>query len=403
MVKTIKNMAKKKTTTTGGGFYRIGRALGASAAAETTSGYVDLKPAMKNITDAATILANKKAKNEANMQNWLRKNPTPKAPVYNREGALKVFNDEIDPWLQARTNEYNEAAKIVSNQNVDVNSKEYQDAVDKMNSVKTAFTNLDQQLMQISADQSKYHSQNWTASGSNSDEQNQNIQNIIQGNFKLDDDGNGLNLSIGEDGLLYQAQDGVDIEDRVLYNDLNFGSQYTGVLKDLVNQEMKEVGVVADTDKARGKNEFIESQARLDVEKHVENVLENDPNAVVNEFYQGKSPMIDMYIAQEKGIEYGSDEWYEFSTGTKKSPSFTTWSLSPNNKGKSFSDYKKEYGSFGVRTGKGNKEYMENFQLYKSPEFAEQLKQYYIDMQTQSLKNHYYKRNPVVETTSGVG
>ncbi len=396
-------MAKKKTTTTGGGFYRIGRALGASAAAETTSGYVDLKPAMKNITDAATILANKKAKNEANMQNWLRKNPTPKAPVYNREGALKVFNDEIDPWLQARTNEYNEAAKIVSNQNVDVNSKEYQDAVDKMNSVKTAFTNLDQQLMQISADQSKYHSQNWTASGSNSDEQNQNIQNIIQGNFKLDDDGNGLNLSIGEDGLLYQAQDGVDIEDRVLYNDLNFGSQYTGVLKDLVNQEMKEVGVVADTDKARGKNEFIESQARLDVEKHVENVLENDPNAVVNEFYQGKSPMIDMYIAQEKGIEYGSDEWYEFSTGTKKSPSFTTWSLSPNNKGKSFSDYKKEYGSFGVRTGKGNKEYMENFQLYKSPEFAEQLKQYYIDMQTQSLKNHYYKRNPVVETTSGVG
>tara|TARA_Y100000593_G_scaffold48415_1_gene91475 strand:- start:3949 stop:5166 length:1218 start_codon:yes stop_codon:yes gene_type:complete len=403
LVKTIKNMAKKKTTTTGGGFYRIGRALGASAAAETTSGYVDLKPAMKNITDAATILANKKAKNEANMQNWLRKNPTPKAPVYNREGALKVFNDEIDPWLQARTNEYNEAAKIVSNQNVDVNSKEYQDAVDKMNSVKTAFTNLDQQLMQISADQSKYHSQNWTASGSNSDEQNQNIQNIIQGNFKLDDDGNGLNLSIGEDGLLYQAQDGVDIEDRVLYNDLNFGSQYTGVLKDLVNQEMKEVGVVADTDKARGKNEFIESQARLDVEKHVENVLENDPNAVVNEFYQGKSPMIDMYIAQEKGIEYGSDEWYEFSTGTKKSPSFTTWSLSPNNKGKSFSDYKKEYGSFGVRTGKGNKEYMENFQLYKSPEFAEQLKQYYIDMQTQSLKNHYYKRNPVVETTSGVG
>jgi len=65
-------MAKKKTTTTGGGFYRIGRALGASAAAETTSSYVDLKPAMKNITDTATILADKRAKSEANYNNFIK-------------------------------------------------------------------------------------------------------------------------------------------------------------------------------------------------------------------------------------------------------------------------------------------------------------------------------------------
>tara|TARA_R100000988_G_scaffold67803_3_gene34577 strand:+ start:3399 stop:4625 length:1227 start_codon:yes stop_codon:yes gene_type:complete len=400
-------MAKKKTTTTGGGFYRIGRALGASAAAETTSGYVDIKPAMKNITDTATILANKRAKNEANYNNFMSDNPVPGLTAENRAFALKVFDGEIQPWLNARTDEYNKAAAIVSNQNVDVSSKQYQDAVDKMNSVKAAFTSLDQQIMQISADQSKYHGQNWKAGGSNSDEQNQNIQNIVQGNFKLDDDGNGLNLSIGEDGLLYSKQDVNAYEDgkyivsrKVPYSDLSFGSQYTGVLSNLVNQEMKEVGVNAETHKARGKNEFIESKARLDVEEHVESVLGNDPNAVINEFYQGKNPMIDMYIAQEKGIEYGSDEWYEFSTGRKKSPSFTTWSLSPSNKGKSFSDYKKEYGSFGARTGKGNKEYMENFQLYKSPEFAEQLKEYYIDMQTQNLKNHYNNLNPMAETTA---
>ena len=389
----------KKNTTTGGGFYRIGRALGASKAAETTSGYIDFKPAMKNLSDAATILAKKRAKSEANYNNFMSDNPVPGLTAENRAFALKAFDGEIQPWLNARTDEYNKAAAIVSNQNVDVSSKQYQDAVDKMNSVKAAFTNLDQQIMQISADQSKYHSANWKPSGANSDEQNENLHNIAEGNFKLKD-GVGLNLSIGEDGLLYQAQDGGNIEDRVLYNDLNFGSQYTDVLSNLVNQEMKEVVVSAETHKARGKNEFIESQARMDVEQHVESVLKNDPNAVVNEFYQGKNPMIDMYIAQEKGIEYGSDEWYEFSTGRKKPPSFTIWSSFPSNKGKRFSDYKKEYGSFGARTKKGIKEYMENFQLYKSPEFAEELKQYYIDMQTQSLKNHYYKTNPIAETTT---
>ncbi len=389
-------MAKKQTTT-GGGFYRIGRALGASAAAETTSGYVDLKPAMKNITDTATILAKKRAKSEANYNNFMSDNPVPGLTAENRAFALKAFDGEIQPWLNARTDEYNKAAAIVSNQNVDVGSKQYQDAVDKMNSVKAAFTNLDQQIMQISADQSKYHSANWKPSGANSNEQNENLHNIAEGNFKLKD-GVGLNLSIGEDGLLYQAQDSGNIEDRVLYNDLNFGSQYTGTLSNLVNQEMKEVGVNAETHKARGKNEFIESKARLDVEEHVENVLKNDPNAVVNEFYQGKNPMIDIYIAQQMEIDPNSEEFKKIKLGTKSTV------LTPKKPGsqKSILDRDPLDTSIGfdIKFDSKSTEYNAMFNAYKSPEFAEQLKQYYIDMQTQNLKNHYNNLNPMPETTT---
>ena len=404
-------MAKKKTTTTGGGFYRIGRALGASAAAETTSGYIDLKPAMKNLSDAATILADRRAKSEANYNNFMSDNPVPGLTAENRAFALKAFEGEIEPWLNARTDEYNKAAAIVSNQNVDVSSKQYQDAVDKMNSVKAAFTNLDQQIMQISADQSKYHGANWKAGGANSDEQNENLYNIAQGNFKLKD-GVGLGLNIGEDGLLYQTQDVNAWEDgkyivsrKVPYSDLNFGSQYTGVLKDLVNQEMKEVGVNAETHRARGKNEFIESQARMDVEEHVENVLKNDPNAVVNEFYQGKNPMIDMYIAQQMGIDPNSEEFKKIKLGTKGIKSIT-----PKKPGSQKSILARDpldtSIGFDIKfdskstDGKLNSQYNALFNTYKSPEFAEELKQYYIDMQTQSLKNHYYERNPMAETTT---
>ena len=398
-------MAKKKTTTTGGGFYRIGRALGASAAAETTSGYIDFKPAMKNLSDAATILANRRAKSEANYNNFMSDNPVPGLTAENRAFALKVFDGEIQPWLNARTDEYNKAAAIVSNQNVDVSSKEYQDAVDKMNSVKAAFTNLDQQIMQISADQSKYHGQNWKAGGSNSDEQNENLYNIAQGNFKLKD-GVGLNLNIGEDGLLYQAQDGGNIEDRVLYNDLNFGSQYTGVLSNLVNQEMKEVVVTADTDKARGKNEFIESQARLDVEEHVENVLENDPNAVVNEFYQGKNPIINMYIAQKMKVDPNSEEFKKITKGPMTDTELSTYGDVVTEDGPELSrigmeSIIKEQKS--LVSSSEYKKYKEMFNAFKNPEFAEELKQYYIDMQTQSLKNKYYNRNPIAETTTTTG
>jgi hypothetical protein len=390
----------KKNTTTGGGFYRIGRALGASKATETTSGYIDFEPAMKNLSDAATILAKKRAKSEANYNNFMSDNPVPGLSAENRAFALKAFDGEIQPWLNARTDEYNKAAAIVSNQNVDVSSKQYQDAVDKMNSVKAAFTNLDQQIMQISADQSKYHGANWKPGGANSDEQNENLYNIAQGNFKLKD-GVGLNLSIGEDGLLYQAQDGVDIEDRVLYNDLNFGSQYTGVLKDLVNQEMEDVGINADTDKARGKNEFIESQARKDVKEHVENVLENDPNAVVNEFYHSKNPMIDIYIAQQMEIDPNSEEFKKIKLGTKNIKSITPKKLGSQ---KSILDSSRNTVNtsigFDIKFDSKPTEYNARFNAYKSPEFAEELKQYYIDMQTQNLKNEYYDRNPVVETTT---
>jgi hypothetical protein len=50
--------------------------------------------------------------------------------------------------------------------------------------------------------------------------------------------------------------------------------------------------------------------------------------------------------------------------------------------------------------GKLNSQYNALFNAYKSPEFAEQLKQYYIDMQTQNLKNHYNNLNPMPETTT---
>jgi len=393
-------MAKKKTTTTGGGFYRIGRALGASAAAETTSSYVDLKPAMKNITDTATILADKRAKNEADYNNFMSDNPVPGLTAENRAFALKAFEGEIEPWLNARTDEYNKAAAIVSNQNVDVSSKQYQDAVDKMNSVKAAFTNLDQQIMQISADQSKYHGANWKAGGANSDEQNENLYNIAQGNFKLKD-GVGLGLNIGEDGLLYQTQDVNAFEDgkyivsrKVPYSDLNFGSQYTGVLKNLVNQEMKEVGVNAETHKARGKNEFIESKARMDVEEHVENVLENDPNAVTNEFYQGKNPIINMYIAQKMKVDPNSEEFKKITKGPMTDTELSTY----GNDVIGMESIMKEQKS--LVSSSEYKKYKEMFNAYKNPEFAEELKQYYIDMQTQSLKNHYYNENPIAETTT---
>jgi len=278
-----------------------------------------------------------------------------------------------------------------------------------MNSVKAAFTNLDQQIMQISADQSKYHGANWKAGGANSDEQNENLYNIAQGNFKLKD-GVGLGLNIGEDGLLYQTQDVNAFEDgkyivsrKVPYSDLNFGSQYTGVLKNLVNQEMKEVGVNAETHKARGKNEFIESKARMDVEEHVENVLENDPNAVTNEFYQGKNPIINMYIAQKMKVDPNSEEFKKITKGPMTDTELSTYGDVVTEDGPELSrigmeSIIKEQKS--LVSSSEYKKYKEMFNAYKSPEFAEELKQYYIDMQTQSLKNHYYNENPIAETTT---
>ena len=302
-------MAKKQNTGGATMFERAGAAMGDAALSE--AGYeapVDFLKGMKEGADFAKSIQDRVKANKQKDKDLLKNFP---------EGinVLKVpesFQPQLKDWLVGKREEYAAAAEIIAKGKDDPG---YFDAVDKQNLIKEQYQTMSTQLEGGAAlrtgilDRQKMEE---TKIGSGrsltmNNFQNTNFSNIAQENYGS----NGLNLRIDpetNDLMVTNAQG-----NSVKWSDLDSGKGYDGALANSINQTNTQIVELAH---ASNFNAYF-SRDRDNLQKTYKQALETNPKSVIEAMFNEPDfeDEKDRYIAQEMGIEYGSDEFNDFKEG----------------------------------------------------------------------------------------
>lgn len=301
-------MAKKQNT---GGtmFERAGRAMGSAALSE--AGYeapVDFLKGMKEGADFAKSIQDRVKANKQKDVDLLKNFP---------EGinVLKVpesFQPQLKDWLVGKREEYAAAAEIIAKGKDDPG---YFDAVDKQNLIKEQYQTMSTQLEGGAAlrtgilDRQKME-ETKVGSGRSltmNNFQNTNFSNLAQENYGVD----GLNLRIDPEtnDLMVTDAQGKNVK----WGDLDSGKGYDGALANSINQTNDQIVELAHTSNF---NAYF-SKDRDNLQKTYKQALETNPKAVIEAMFNEPDfeDERDRYIAQEVGMEYGSDEFNEFKEG----------------------------------------------------------------------------------------
>ena len=301
-------MAEKENT---GGtmFERAGRAMGSAELSE--AGYeapVDFLKGMKQGADFAKSIQDRVKANKQKDIDLLKNFP---------EGinVLKVpesFQPQLKNWLIGKREEYAAAAEIIAKGKDDPG---YFDAVDRQNLIKEQYQTMSTQLEGGAAlrtgilDRQKME-ETKVGSGRSltmNNFQNTNFSNIAQENYGV----NGLNLRIDpetNDLMVTNAQG-----NSVKWGDLDSGKGYDGALANSINQTNTEIVELAH---ASNFNAYY-SRDQERIKKTYKQALETNPKSVIEAMFNEPDfeDERDRYIAQEVGMEYGSDEFNNFKEG----------------------------------------------------------------------------------------
>ena len=301
-------MAEKENT---GGtmFERAGRAMGSAELSE--AGYeapVDFLKGMKQGADFAKSIQDRVKANKQKDKDLLKNFP---------EGinVLKVpesFQPQLKNWLVGKREEYAAAAGIIAKGK---NDPGYFDAVDRQNLIKEQYQTMSKQLeggAALRADILNRQEMEETKIGSGrsltmNNFQDTNFSNLAQENYGS----NGLNLRIDPEtnDLIVTNAQGKDIK----WGDLDSGKGYDGALVNSINQTSEQI---IDLAHKPNFNEYF-SKHRDSLQRKYKESLETNPKAVIEAMFNEPDfeDERDRYIAQEVGMEYGSDEFNNFKEG----------------------------------------------------------------------------------------
>ena len=298
-------MAEKENT---GGtmFERAGRAMGSAEAGYEAP--VDFLKGMKQGADFAKSIQDRVKANKQKDKDLLKNFP---------EGinVLKVpesFQPQLKNWLVGKREEYAAAAGIIAKGK---NDPGYFDAVDRQNLIKEQYQTMSKQLeggAALRADILNRQEMEETKIGSGrsltmNNFQDTNFSNLAQENYGS----NGLNLRIDPEtnDLIVTNAQGKDIK----WGDLDSGKGYDGALVNSINQTSEQI---IDLAHKPNFNEYF-SKHRDSLQRKYKESLETNPKAVIEAMFNEPDfeDERDRYIAQEVGMEYGSDEFNNFKEG----------------------------------------------------------------------------------------
>lgn len=298
-------------------FERAGRAMGRAALSE--EGYEAPIDHLKYIKEGATFtkqIQNKIKANKKKDKDLLKDFP-------NGINVLKVpesFQPELKNWLVGKREEYAAAAEIIAKGKDD---PAYYDAVDKQNLIKEQYEAMSAQLEGgatmrknvLDRQRAEEDKVNSGRSGAMTNFQDTNFSNIAQENYGVD----GLNLRIDPDtnDLVVTDAEGKTIK----WSDLDSGKGYDAALANTINAFSDEIVTLA-----HGENpNLYKSLQRDQIEKQIRTGLEQNPKAVIEAMFNEPDfeDERDRYIAQQMGMEYGSDEFLAFKKGEPGTDVFT--------------------------------------------------------------------------------
>lgn len=298
-------------------FERAGRAMGSAALSE--EGYEAPIDHLKYIKEGATFtkqIQNKIKANKEKDKDLLKDFP-------NGINVLKVpesFQEELKNWLVGKREDYAVAAEIIAKGKDD---PAYYDAVDKQNLIKEQYEAMSAQLEGgatmrkniLDRQRAEEDKVNSGRSAAMTNFQDTNFSNIAQENYGVD----GLNLRIDPDtnDLVVTDAEGKTIK----WSDLDSGKGYDAALANTINAFSDEIVTLAHSD-----NPNLYKSLHYDrIEKQIRTGLEQNPKAVIEAMFNEPDfeDERDRYIAQQMGMEYGSNEFLAFKKGEPGTDVFT--------------------------------------------------------------------------------